>query len=327
MGLQRVSMFLLVAAFAASCVSAAPLEPARVRPAKSASAPNVVVIQSFSSKLFEAPVESFVQQIDATVTLFDDARERKAALVAAVRARKPDLIVTLGSQATALALKEFKTTPVLFTMVVNYRRLPLEGRDNVMGIALESSTASEFSQFKMVLPALEKSLAFYVPSQSGQIVDEARAELQKLGVDLKAVPVESADQVKAEYAKHAGTVDGVWLLNDPALLKDKATFEYLRAQCEKDQLPLLASFSDDYARLGALMSVSTDLSALGSQAAAMATRALQQGMSPAEIGVQPPISTKLVVNVAVARKLGVELRDDSLPFIDELLNEQHLAQP
>ena len=74
MNLQRVSMFLLVAAIAASCVSAAPLEPTRVRPATSASAPNVVVIQSFSSKLFEAPVESFVQQIDATVTLFEDGR-------------------------------------------------------------------------------------------------------------------------------------------------------------------------------------------------------------------------------------------------------------
>ena len=326
MATRRLGCLLVWAVLAASCAASAPLEPARVRTAATASAPQVVVLQSTNSQLFRAPVESFIGQVDATVTLFDDASVDRSRLVAAMRARKPDLIVTLGTRATRLAIDEFEDVPVLFTMVVNYRRLPLEGRSNVMGIALESSTASEFSQFKMILPKLAKSLAFYVPNQSGKLVEEARVELAKLGVELEAVPVESAEDVKVEYARHAGSVDGVWLLNDPVLM-NKATFEYLRAQCEKDKLPLLASFSDEFARLGALMSVSTDLSSLGSQAAAMATRKLQQGVSPAEIGVQPPISTKLVVNVSVARALGIELSDDSLPFIDELIAEQHLAKP
>jgi putative ABC transport system substrate-binding protein len=195
-----------------------------------------------------------------------------------------------------------------------------------MGIAMESSTTSEFSQFRMILPELRRVLAFYVASESQSLVDAARAELEPLGLELLAVEVADASGVEAAFQQHAGGADAVWLLNDP-LLMTRDTFAVLRAQSRRAKLPFVASLSDQFTRDGALMSVSTDLAGLGTQAAAMARMHLEQGRSASELGVQPPMSTHLVVNLGVARTIGIELAGDVLPFVDEVIDPQVSALP
>jgi putative ABC transport system substrate-binding protein len=312
-------------ALVTGCGATALPKPVEVSPGPIANAPRIVLLQSTTNPLFDAPAKAFTEQAQAEVIRYAGI-EAPGPLVKAIRAHAPTLIVTFGSPATTLAIESFPDVPVLFTMVVNYRRLGLAGHKNVMGVAMESSTTSEFSQFRMILPELRRVLAFYVAADSQSLVDAARAELAGLGIELDAVAVGDTGGVEAGFAKHGAGADAVWLLNDPVVMK-RDTVALLRAQSRRAKIPFVASLSDEFTRQGALMSVSTDLAGLGSQAAAMARMHLEQGRSPAELGVQAPMSTHLVVNLGVARAIGVELDGDVLPFVDEVIDPQVSALP
>ena len=85
-------------------------------------------------------------------------------MVEEIRGLAPDLLFVLGTRATLLARDRFRDVPILFAMVVNYRRLGLADHENVMGVALEIPPLTEFTQFKLIAPGLKRVLAFYVAS-------------------------------------------------------------------------------------------------------------------------------------------------------------------
>lgn len=149
-------------------------------------------------------------------------------------------------------------------MVVNHRRLGLQGRSKLMGVALEPSAAAEFAQFKMVLPAMRRVVTFYAPDESATRVRDAQAESKKLGIELIAVPVSSARDVQDLYDENTREADAVWLLSDPVVMNPD-TFEFMTKRGVQRRIPMLASFSETFAREGALVAVSADLTAFGSE--------------------------------------------------------------
>jgi len=166
----------------------------------------------------------------------------------------------------------------------------------------------------MVIPSLNRVLAFYSPAQSGTMVEDARTQLGRLGVELVAVAVDTTAEIEQQYAEHRGKVDGVWMINDPMVMNRK-TFAFLRDRTRADKLPFAASLSEELAKAGALMAVSPDFKAIGSQVAGMARMFLEQGMAAADIGIQPPISSRLVVNLETARSIGLAIPEEVMPYI------------
>jgi putative ABC transport system substrate-binding protein len=297
-----------------ACARPAIPVPDIARPA-AASGPRIVVIKSDDNPIFHVPVRSFVDASQAGVAVFTGVLGTDdESLLAAVRKQRPDLLFVLGTKATLFAVENFQDTPVLFALVVNYKRHGLDRHPNVMGIALEIPPANEFAQFKMVAPGMRRVLTFYVERESAGLVARAQTELHDLGIDLVAVAVTSAADVEARYDEHAKGVDGIYFLNDPVVM-NRRTFEFLRDRSRRDRLPFFSSLSDQFARAGAVMSISTDLNALGPQAASMVSLLLEQRQKVPDIGIQPPISSNLVVNLGAAEAIGMEIPAEVMPFL------------
>jgi putative ABC transport system substrate-binding protein len=172
----------------------------------------------------------------------------------------------------------------------------------------------------MVLPRLARVLVFYNQAESQPLIERARRDLRQLAAEVVGLPVESTAQIRTLYQRHARGVDAVWFMNDPFVMTPEV-FAFLRDRTQRDRIPFVASLSDTFARQGALMSISTELAAIGSQAAAMVRLHLEQHQTPAQIGVQPPISTRLTLNQGVARRIGVQVPDEVLPYIGEIVDE------
>ncbi len=66
--------------------------------------------------------------------------------------------------------------------------------------------------------------------------------------------------------------------------------------------------SDNIVRRGALLAVGIDPNNIGVQAASMA-RNILKGQKPKDIGVMPPLGTRLILNMATAKKIGLEINE------------------
>lgn len=144
----------------------------------------------------------------------------------------------------------------------------------------------------------------------------AKQELRGLGTELIPIAVPRGGDAVGALGQHRERADVLWMANDPVLKK----FEAVKEACTACRLPLITSFSDSFARSGALMSVSVKLHAVGAQAAAMARLVLEHGAKPHDLGVQHPNGARLVLNAATADALGVDIPPDMLSYIDEIID-------
>jgi ABC-type uncharacterized transport system substrate-binding protein len=199
---------------------------------------------------------------------------------------------------------------------LNYARHPFEEAPNMTGIAMEPAPLSEFMKFKMVAPAFTRVQVYYTEGMSEALVNQAKQELGDIGVTVQPVPVGRDADVQASFRANAHDVDAVWLVNDPRVMQ---AFDGLRDAARGAKIPLVTSLSDSFARNGALMSASVDVSSLGDQAANLARMILERGVTPQQIGVQRPNGLRLVVNSDVAKTLGIDISLDVLPFINEVV--------
>jgi putative ABC transport system substrate-binding protein len=279
----------------------------------------IVVIKSTANPIYDGPVQGFIMQLGATSDVYVvDASDHPDRLARQLKRLGPRFAFALGTRAALLAREALPEVPTCFAMVLNHRRVAPLKAPNVMGIAFELPSNAEFARFKMVLPEVHRIVAFYVASESAPLVDEAKVSLAELGITLDAVQVTNAAAVPAAYAERRGQFDAVWFMNDAQIMKP-ATFKFLKDSTIADKVPFVSSLSEEFAKAGALMSVSVDFTSLGAQAAAMTHDVLESGASVGSFGVQPPIGGRLVLNLTVARSLGLDVPDDVLPFINEVV--------
>lgn len=288
--------------------------------------PVVVILTSSNNRLYEAPVTSFQSQLEGEATVYAETVAEPRGLAEAVQAVKPTLIFALGTQAAIFARQKLPDVPLLFAMVVNHRRLKELQAPQVMGVALEVPPASEFTQFKLALPGMNRVLVLHASENTSDVVAGATEAARSLGITLVAAPVRDLAELKTQYDRYSKQVDAVWLLNDPVVM-NPAAFAWLREASYRDRVALISSLSEKFARAGALMSVSVDLSSLGFQASAMATGVLKRQQTLSEIGVQPPIGARLVLNMVVAQKLGLQVPEEVLPFISEVIVSEGPTTP
>jgi len=106
------------------------------------------------------------------------------------------------------------------------------------------------------------------------------------------------------------------MLPDPVVIS-RDNFRYLSQRCSNDNVAFLA-FSENFVRAGALLSISPDYTTMGSQAAVLLERMIEDGeQSPP---VQAPIGSSLVVNERVARDLGLEFGPGLMTMADVIID-------
>ena len=295
------------------CLSQVPT-PDYARTSESAHPRRIIVLLSAENRVFDVPLGALIAQSNARVEVFTLTRWGEAALRRELLRRNPDLIVTFGAKATWWVAHGAPDHNHLFVMVVNHARLNLQPNPRRMGIAFEPSLAAEFAQFKMVLPHLKRVGVFYSKRESSNLFAQALEEWKGLNVELEGVAVESPTHIEPALPGLMKRVDALWLLSDPLIIEPQ-TFALLRQACQASGRPLVASLSETFARNGALIAVSPDLTALGAQAASMAAMVLEGRQRPEELGIQAPIGSRSFVNPTVAEKLNLKIPPEIYPFL------------
>jgi putative tryptophan/tyrosine transport system substrate-binding protein len=278
--------------------------------------PTVAILKSSTLPPFEMATEALTKSLRGHVTqpevlTFDlegDAAKAPA-VMQALYAAAPRVIVTVGSLATSAALADASSIPVVFTMVLypkasGFERRP--GRD-VTGVALDIPLATQFASLHRLLPAARKIGVLFHPAETGSIVAAARKAAADIGLTLVAREIAEPGAALAAFGALLEEVDAIWTIADGHVLTPQTTPALILAALRR-RVPMLG-ISTAHVRSGALATLYCDYHDIGFQTGEIAGRLLA-GERPAAIPVAAPRRVDLALNHRTAELLGVTIPPD-----------------
>ena len=170
----------------------------------------------------------------------------------------------------------------------------------------------------MVAPFLQKVIAFHGESRVPSFAERAKDNLKMLGIELKLIPVTTVGSLKDKAGAAIKEADALWFINDP-IVGGREAFEFLRDETIRQKKPLIASLSDQFAELGAFMTVAVDFKAIGAQAASMARQVLVEQAQLKDLGIRAPMAGRLTVNLDAANRIQLSVAPETLPNINRII--------
>ena len=251
------------------------------------------------------------------VTTFRDTNgemPRMDELAAELVALNPDVIVTTGSGAGALALQRVtRTVPIVFAGTIDPVGLGLvvsvaRPGGNVTGVA--ASTGPELygkrlQLFKEWLPKLSRLAVMFNPldGDNAQAVVDIRRYATQFGIRVEEFGATNALDLDATLAHiQNAKPDAVYLVGSALLLSKAAKV------CDGLASAGIPSTSGNLLLIesGCLFGYLTLLSEYAKESAALVDQILR-GAKPAELPVRQPTRYELVINAKTAKALGLKV--------------------
>jgi putative tryptophan/tyrosine transport system substrate-binding protein len=271
----------------------------------------IAVMESRSLPAYEKALQQIKSGFPlATFSVYDLAGQADLGnkALSEIKKKNVNLILTFGTLATRIAEGQETQTPIVFTFVLNPVASGLianpdsSGR-NLTGVALDIPIAAQFASFQRAIPQLNTIGVLYNPQESGAIIAEARTVAQQMGLTLKAVPVTAPEEVPHKLSQLAD-VDGLWMVADSVVFTPSNT-EYILLYTLKNGMPAMG-VSEQFVKAGALCGLSLDYDTITQQTIGQITK-IMHGANPANLPIEFPGSTKLVLNLKSANIIGVRL--------------------
>ena len=281
---------------------------ARLTPSVAQSTP-IVVITSQDTGPYQEVIDGFrrslaQQRIEAPVLIHSLQKDSASTKTFLSTAKKDGarLFLTVGSQATQVALKEIGDTPVIACMVVNSEML--QNAPNATGVITDFSIETQLQWLQRFLPGRKTVGVLYNPKENGSKVEEAQRIAQMLGLKLVARPVDTPQSLPDAIDSFANATDVLWGLTDQTVLSPQ-TAEPILLFSFRNRIPF-TGLSSSWTKAGALYALDRDYIDLGIQCGEIAVKVLQGTRA----GSIPPASPRKItysINLKTAQHMKVDL--------------------
>ena len=250
---------------------------------------------------------------------FDRLPELAAELV-----RRPvAVIVTSGGTAPALAAKAATATiPIVFTVPEDPVRLGLVASlarpgGNATGVNFFSDelVAKRLELLREFVPAATRVAVLLSPANAGTMLRDVEAAAATMGLEIQAINVSTIRDIETVFASFGRQrPDALFVTGGPFLLSRRMQLALLAA---RHAMPTSYG-SREYAEIGGLMSYGASLTDAHRQAGIYTGRMLK-GAKPSDLPVMQATKFELVINLAAASALGLEVPPTLLTRADEVL--------
>jgi putative tryptophan/tyrosine transport system substrate-binding protein len=220
---------------------------------------------------------------------------------------KPDLIYTLGAEATQWASLETPRIPIVATMVL--KDDVFKKSVNITGISLGYSLKTQFQWLKKFFPQQKAVAILYNPGENAATIQAARAITQQGGLRLVAIPVESPKELPYALEQLASNVDVLFAIPDETVMSVNTAKEVLLASF-RNKVPLIG-LSDNWVKSGAFYALSWDYKDLGQQCAGMAQKLLS-GVTVQALPPEHPRKITYTINAKIAEHMNIEVPNELL---------------
>jgi putative tryptophan/tyrosine transport system substrate-binding protein len=223
----------------------------------------------------------------------------------------PDAIVTGAAPATRAVKQLTQTIPIVFVEVTNATAFGLGSNvarpaENATGITnLYLAIGARWVEFlKQAAPRTRKIAVLFNPefNSSGYL---AAIEAAAATSDVKAIkaPIRNAEDIKRAVVGAANEPNGALMVVPPS--PPFADIELIFRLATQYRLPAMYP-TQGFANAGGLMAYGTDSAELFRNAASFVDRILR-GAKPSDLTIQFPTKFELVVNLKVAKSIGLHV--------------------
>jgi len=250
--------------------------------------------------------------------------DRLPALAADLAARSVSVIVAGGELPTRAAMTATATTPIVFSVPGDPVKLGLVASLNRPGGKLTGvvtfTSVVEVKKLGLLLEMLPRAAVIAMlinPHNPPAELDakEVEAAANHRGRRLQVLHASDDQAIEAAFSVLAGQrPDALLVAGDPFFNSNR---EKLVALAARISLPAIYEFRE-FVSAGGLMSYGASLPDIYRQMGMYAGQILK-GTKPAELPVVQPTKFELVVNLATAKALGLEVPPVVLAIADEVI--------
>ena len=250
--------------------------------------------------------------------------ERFPALIAELAALKVDVIVTAGTPASLAVKKTATSIPLVMVAVGDPIGIGLvadfgKPGGNVTGL---SSIAPELEGKRLellreMIPNVSHIAVLWNPDNPFHVgsLKETRAAAQVMGIKLQLLGVRVSEEFPATFAAILRERPGALLvLADRLFLHNRALIVDFEA---KHRLPGVYAYRE-LVEAGGLMSFGPSYAGMHRRAAYFVDRILK-GAKPADLPVERPATFELVINLKVAKALGLTIPQSVVLRVTEVI--------
>jgi putative ABC transport system substrate-binding protein len=231
-----------------------------------------------------------------------------------------DVIVTVGSAVPA-AMQATSTIPIVFAVAVDpvgsgmVASLSRPG-GNVTGISTQTAelAGKRIELLRQVLPNLRRLAIIGNILYATPEIAEVRKAASKLGIDVEALEIRRAEDIAPAFAALKNDVQALYVCADALI---NANIGRINTLALGARLPTLHPFRE-YLGAAGFMSYGAKNTDLFRQAANIVDKILK-GAKPTDLPVEQPTRFELIVNLTVAKALGLNIPEAFLLQADEII--------
>jgi putative tryptophan/tyrosine transport system substrate-binding protein len=257
-------------------------------------------------------------------TRFSEGREdRHPALVAELIRWQPDVIMAVGTAAALAAKAATSTIPIVMVGVSEPEKFGLivdlrNPGGNITGVInqLEDMRSKQYELLRKIIPGLFRVAVLWNPDNPSSALsweDAQRRWGPTFGFELVSVPIRSAADLAPAFATIAEQRVGALEIHVVLLQFRAAILEFAAAH----GLPTIAAHRA-FVESGALLSFAPSFTDIYRRSAAFVDKVLK-GAKPADLPVEQPTKFELVINLRIARSLGLTITPELLVQADEVI--------
>ncbi len=285
--------------------------------AVSDSGPNILLLNSDRSvEKYKIVQEEFKKAIKYPVNEVY-IKDRSRNLLDAVEffnKNKFDLIYCIGSKAYMTAYKNVENTDIVFSSILNWRRLP--EKPGIFGVSNELHTVMQIMLFRYIFPDIKKIGVLYSKRFNSQWFEQSKDEAKTVGIELIGKPAADTKNTRAEIINLLNEIDALWLISDPMVISSKKSLLKILKLCDRYKIPVF-SYNSVFVKYGAMLIVSVDNPTIGRQAASIAQELLE-GIKK-EPNVQFPAGSQIILNLKKAKAFDLRYREEALGSVNRII--------
>ena len=264
---------------------------------------------------FKDVQKGFQENYSQEIRAFDIAEmeSKRQDMEKTIRPRPDDFIVCIGSKAFSLASRLYPENAIIFSSLVNWKRLSLT--KHAYGISQDVAVESQIAIFRMIFPDVRKIGVAYSRQFNQEWFEEAAKVAEGMKIRLVGKEFDTSLSAGDFFESLFSEVDAVWLITDPTVIT-RDTFPVIMEKSMAQKKPVF-TYAESFVKNGAVLSISADMETVGQQTSFLVERLLKkESVFPR---VQYPAGTRISVNMGKIREMNIKINESALGNVNEVV--------